>query len=256
MSGRALFAIAAAACLASPPARSERLVLSLSTNVVAIGSNFTGARLVTFGVIERDAQSIPRGGDTDVVVTVRGPREAVTVRRKEPLGPVWLNRGQQKFVQIPSFLAVFSSRPTGIIMDEFLRRRFRIGIDAIVQAPEFAVDRGEKDDPFRTALVRLKGRDRLYVEDGRGVRFVTPVFFQAPIPLPATAPTGNYDVEVSLVADGIVVARREASFEVVKSGLEEQITEAARDYPLLSGLATAVVALTFGWLASVIFRRD
>lgn len=252
----ALIALAASACLAGLPARSERLVLSLSSNVVAIGSNFTGARLVTFGVIERDAQSIPRGGDTDVVVTVRGPREAITVRRKEQLGPVWLNRGQQKFVQIPSFLAVFSSRPTNVIMDEFLRRRFRIGIDAIVQAPEFAVDRGEQDDPYRTALVRLKGRDRLYVEDGRGVRFVTPVFFQAPIPLPAVAPTGNYDVEVSLLADGVVVARRQASFEVVKTGFEEQVTEAARDYPLLSGLATAAMALAFGWIASVIFRRD
>lgn len=240
----------------SLPARAERLILSLSTNTVAIGSNFTGARLVVFGVVERDAQTVPRGGDTDVVVTVRGPREAITVRRKEPLGPVWINRGQQKFVQIPSFLAVFSSRPITAIMDPYLRARFRIGLEAIVQAPEFAVDRGEADDPFRAALVRLKGRDRLYVENGRGARFITPVFFQAPVPLPAVAPTGNYDVEVSLVADGIVVARRQASFEVVKVGLEEQITETARDYPLFSGLATAAMSLFFGWLASVVFRRD
>lgn len=242
--------------LGSGACKAERLVLSLSTNVVAIGSNYTGARLVTFGVVERDAQSVSRSGNYDVVVTVRGPRESTTVRRKEPLGPVWLNRGQQKFVQIPSFLAVFASRPLGEIMGEPLRRRFRIGVDAVVGAPEFSVGGGGPEDAYRAALVRLKVRDHLYLEEGRGVRFVTPEFFQAPIPLPAVAPTGNYDVEVSLVADGILVARREASFEVVKAGFEEQASEFARDRPLLSGLATAAMSLLFGWLASVVFRRD
>jgi uncharacterized protein (TIGR02186 family) len=245
-----------AAWLAWSPASAERLVLSLSTNLVAIGSTYTGARLVAFGVIERDAQTVSRAGPYDVVVTVRGPREAVTVRQKERVGPIWLNRSQQKFVQVPSFLAVMSSRPTSEAASETMRRRFRLGIDAIVSAPEFTIDRAGADDPFRAALLRLKGRDRLYFENPRAVTFVTNEFFRAPIPLPATAPVGNYEVEVSLVADGIVVARRNASFELVKTGLEEQITEFARDRPVMSGFTVAAMALFFGWLASVIFRRD
>nr|WP_210260913.1 TIGR02186 family protein [Enterovirga sp. DB1703] len=237
-------------------AAAERLVLSLSTNLVAVGSTYTGARLVAFGVIERDAQTVSRAGPYDVVVTVRGPREAVTIRRKERLGPIWLNRAQQKFVQVPSFLAVMSTRPLTEVASEIMRRRFRLGIEAVVSAPEFTIERGVEDDPFRTALVRLKGRERLYFENPRAVTFVAGEFFRAPIPLPATAPVGNYDVEVSLVADGIVVARRNASFELVKTGLEEQITEFARDRPVLSGFTAAGMALFFGWLASVIFRRD
>lgn len=252
---RGLLAAALALCVTTPAA-AERLVLSLSSNEVAIGPNYTGSRLVAFGIIERDSQSVARPGGLDVVVTVMGPREAVTVRQKEPLGPIWLNRGQQKFVQVPSFLGVYSSRPTAEIMDATLRRKLRIGIKAIVDAPEFTFDRGSDDDPFRDALVRLKSHDRLYVENPRGVTFVTEAFFRVPIPLPATAPVGNYEVEVSLVANGVIVARRHASFELAKTGIEEQLTELARDRPLVMGLSTAAMSLMFGWLASVIFRRD
>lgn len=246
----------AAALLGSSPALAERLVLSLSSNLVAIGSTYTGARLVAFGLIERDAQTVSRSGAYDVVVTVRGPREAATVRRKERFGLIWLNRAQQKFVQVPTFLAVMSSRPLTEVASEVMRRRFRLGIEAVVSAPEFTIGPIEQDNPFRAALVRLKGRERLYFESPRAVTFVTGEFFRAPIPLPATAPVGNYDVEVSLIADGIVVARRNASFELVKTGVEEKITEFARDRPIMSGFAAAAMALFFGWLASVIFRRD
>jgi uncharacterized protein (TIGR02186 family) len=246
----------AASLAAASPAAAERLVLSLSTNLVAIGSNYTGARLVAFGVIERDTQTVSRVGPYDVVVTVRGPREGVTVREKERLGPIWLNRSQQKFVEVPSFLAVTSTRAIEDAASEEMRRRYRLGVRAVVNAPEFTVGRGGEEDKFRQALVRLKGKDRLYLENPRGVTFVTGEFFRAPISLPATAPVGNYDVEVSLLADGVVVARRNASFELVKTGLEEQISEFARDRPVMSGFVTAAMALFFGWLASVIFRRD
>ncbi len=256
MTRRLLLLAALFAASRVDPALAERLILSLSSNEVAIGSNYTGSRLVAFGMIERDGQNVPRDGPFDIVVTVLGPREGIVVRRKELLGPIWLNRSQQKFVQIPSFLGVFSSRPVGEIMDGAMRRKLRIGVDAIVNAPEFTIDRGGDDDPFRAALSRLKTRDSLYVENPRGVTFVSEGFFRAAIPLPAVAPVGSYEVEASLIANGVVVARRQANFELVKTGLEEQLTELARERPFLLGLGTAGMSLMFGWLASVIFRRD
>jgi uncharacterized protein (TIGR02186 family) len=242
--------------LTTAGAGAERLVLSLSSNFVAIGSNFTGAQLVVFGVVERDAQSVSRVGNYEAVVTVRGPREAITVRRKEPFGPIWLNRSQQKFVHVPSYLAVLASRPIRDIAADATRDRFRLGIDGILNAPEFTTDRGRDAQPFRAALARLKAREQLYIENERGVTFVTGEFLRAAIPLPATAPTGNYEVEATLLADGVVIARRDASFEVVKTGLEEHVTALAEERPLLSGLSAAAMALLFGWLATVIFRRD
>ncbi|MDB5592456.1 TIGR02186 family protein [Enterovirga sp.] len=253
---RARLALLALACLWSGPALAERLVTSLSANQVAIGSNYTGAQLVIFGIIERDGQSADRPDGYDVVVTMRGPREPVTVRRKEPFGPVWLNRSQQKFVAVPSVLTVLSSRYLAEIAPPALRAQLRLGLAAIVQAPEFTIDRGQDDNPFRAGLIRLKTRDGLWSQHERGVVFVTREFFRAPMAIPATATIGNYDVEVILLSGGAVLARGHASFEVVKTGFEEQITVFAQDRSLIYGMMIGALSLAFGWVASVIFRRD
>lgn len=253
---RGLAAVVLALSATPMPAAAERLVLSLSNSYVAIASNYTGTELVAFGAVERDAQTVARPGSYEVVLTVRGPREAVTVRRKELSGPLWINRSQQKFVAIPAMLAVYSSRPLPELMSEPLRQRFRFGLDAIVYGPDFTIGRGGDDPSFRAALIRLKSRDRLYSQNDRGVAFITPTLFRATVGLPATAPTGLYDIEAALLSDGVIVGRTQASFEVVKTGLEEQITELARDRSLVYGLMLAGSALMFGWIASAIFRRD
>ncbi len=242
--------------LAGGPAAAETMVTSLSSHRVAITSNYTGASIAVFGVIERDAQSISRASPYDIVVTVRGPRQTLLVREKEPAWFLWINQEQQLFPDAPAYLGVFSSRPIGEITGEALRRRQRIGLAAIVQAPDFTVERGSADDPFREALLRLKRRENLYVEDERAVTFLTPSLFRVGVPLPATAPPGNYDVDVRLFADTVILSQTQTSFELVKIGFEQQVGEVARDWSALYGLATAGVAALFGWLASVIFRRD
>jgi uncharacterized protein (TIGR02186 family) len=243
-------------CLWGGTARAESLVASLSTSQVRITSNYTGSQVVVFGAIERDAQSVARAGPYQVAVTVRGPRQAVTVREKAQTGLVWINREQQKFIDIPAYLGVFTSAPLAEIGNPGLRARLRIGVQAVVNAPDVTMDRGEADDRFREALGRIKARELLFVEDERGTTFLTPTLFRTPIPLPVTAPPGDYEVDVALFADGVLLARTATSFEVIKIGFEEQIATLAEDWSALYGLGMALVALLFGWLANVIFRRD
>ncbi|AWN52533.1 TIGR02186 family protein [Methylobacterium sp. 17Sr1-1] len=252
---RAVFAILVA-LLAAGPARAESLVVSLSFNRLAVTSTYAGTSVAVFGAIERDGQAAARSGGYDVVATIRGPRQALTVREKEALGPVWVNRGQQKFAEVPSFLAVLSSRPLAEIADEPTRRRLRLGLTAIVAAPDLTLAAPAPDDPFRRALLRLRRRERLFNENEAGMRFLSPTVFRATAPLPATAPVGSYDVEVLLLAGGVPLARQEARFDLVKSGLEQGIATVARDWSLAYGLAAGALALISGWLASVIFRRD
>jgi uncharacterized protein (TIGR02186 family) len=249
-------ASAVGALLWTSPVLAERLILSLSSPSVAIGSDYSGGQVVAFGIVERDGQTVSRRGEYDVVITLRGPREAPIIRRKEEFGPIWLNRSQQKFVSVPAALGVYASRPLRAIADEPTRLRLRLGISAIVAAPDFTLERGGYDEPFRAALVRLKARDGLYEEKQDAVTFITPEVFRASLSVPAIAPPGRYEVEATLLAEGILIARQQAGFELVKTGFEEKITTMARERRLLYGLATAATALFFGWLASVIFRRD
>lgn len=239
------------------PASAETLITSLSNHRVLINSNYTGTSIAVFGAIERDAQTIARATSYDVVVTVRGPRQLLTVREKQKVGPVWVNQEQQKFPLAPAYLSVLTSKPIDEITSVQLRQRQKIGLAAIINAPDFTYERGGgADREFREALYRLKAQEGLYLEDERGVTFLTPDIFRASIPLPATAPPGEYDVQVVLFADTVILASTVTHFELVKTGFEEQVGAVARDWSLAYGLATAAMAIFFGWLASVIFRRD
>jgi uncharacterized protein (TIGR02186 family) len=80
--------------------------------------------------------------------------------------------------------------------------------------------------------------------------------FRAAIPLPSDAPTGSYAIDVKLFADGALIASTSSALEIIKVGFEQYVADAARDYGLLYGLATALLALLTGWIASVMFRRD
>ncbi|HSP25323.1 MAG TPA: TIGR02186 family protein [Saliniramus sp.] len=238
-------------------ARAEALVTSLSTHQVLITSNFTGSQVALFGAVQRDEQTIARATGYDVAIIVRGPpHERLTVREKERVGPIWVNRSQQKFGNVPRYMAVLSSRPLDEMTGEVIRERLSLGLEAFIGQPGITADRGGAEQPFREALVRLKMDEGMFFEMGRGVTFITPAIFRAGIPLNADAPPGNYEVEVLLFTDGIMLARDLTNFELVKTGVEQQLAVMAERNSALYGGLTALMALFFGWLASVIFRRD
>ena len=250
-------ALLIAVLLASAPgAGAETLIASLSTSRVLISSNYTGSSIAVFGAIERDAQTIARASDYEAVVTVRGPRETLVVREKQRVGPIWINRAEQRFPDVPAFLAVLSSGPIATITTEPLRRRLRVGLDAIAEGASASVSGMSEPNRFRDALLRLEQREGLYFQDEKGVNFLTRTIFRAAVPVPATAPPGNYEVEIALFADTVPLARVFTNFELVKIGFEQQVAVLARDWSLAYGAGTAGMALLFGWLASVVFRRD
>ncbi|HEX2216840.1 MAG TPA: TIGR02186 family protein [Xanthobacteraceae bacterium] len=245
-------------CLAPRPADAERLVISLSTHRVLISSNFTGANLTLFGAIEQDARSVGRAGGYGIVVSVIGPRQTVVTWRKERMLGVWVNARSRTFPEPPSYLAVLANRPIESIASPDVLRRFRIGLRNFLLPQEVNGDIGEvgAEDPFRQAFVRLKVGQQLYRERGNAVTFITPSLFRAAIPLPATVPIGDYEVDVKLFADGVMIAHETTAFEIIKTGFEQLVAQAARDHSLLYGLATAALALLTGWLGSIVFRRD
>jgi uncharacterized protein (TIGR02186 family) len=246
-------ALALLGLLAALPARAESLVLSLSSHRVQITSTYTGAELVVFGVIDSDRRSITRADPYAVVITAVGPPASTVVREKVRLGPIWVNLRQQKFFEVPTTLAMVSSLPLTEITTPNLRRRYGVGLSALLE-PEGVET--VTDPRFRQALIRLKGDTAMYAESDRGVTFLTPSIFRANIPVPATAPVGTYEVRVSLFAGGVQLARETTTFEVEKAGFEQYVARAAYQHAWLYGGLTAGIALFFGWLASVIFRRD
>ncbi len=243
--------------LAGTDARAAELVLSLSKARVTITSNFTGDTLVLFGVIdpgEAAAPAVPQ----DVVVTVRGPSESFTTWRKERRLGIWVNVDSRSFLAAPSYLAVLASRPPALIADAQTLRHEQAGLDNNRLLQRIGSDYADvvPQDPFRQAFLRVKQAQGLYFERPAGVEFIAPNVFRATIPIPGTAPIGAYEVVVKTFADGALVSRGALALEVAKIDFEQTVATAAQNHPWIYGLATALMALSVGFVANLAFRRD
>jgi len=108
---------------------------------------------------------------------------------------------------------------------------------------------------WRRAVIRLKEKANLYATDHEGVRFVDRGLFRAEIDLPTSAPIGEYQTEIILFQNGEPVSRRARTITVEKAGLERWLYLFANERPWLYGVVSVLIALTSGWLASVVFRR-
>jgi uncharacterized protein (TIGR02186 family) len=242
---------------ATSAAAAEKLVSSLSSHVVKITPSFTGTELVLFGIVDREAEGPSRRG-YDIVATVKGPPETLVVRRKERVVGIWVNADSRTFVQVPSYLATLSNRPIESIVPLDVARRLQLGVRRTLLPQQIGPDTADvvRDDPFRAAFLRLKESRGLYFENKNAVNFQASILYSAAIPIPAGVPTGTYNVDLKLFADGALITSGTEAFDIVKFGFEQFVAESAVDHGLLYGLASAGMALLTGWLAAVMFRRD
>src|SRR5438477_7534958 len=142
-----------ATALAVPQARAERLIVSVSNHRVTVTPNYAGEELVLFGSIEHDATTPVSRGSYDVVVTISGPRSTMVTRRKERIFGIWVNADSREFLNVPSYLAVFSNQPLFAIATPEVLRRQQLGIDNVILTQRVGADFADVvvDDPFRRA---------------------------------------------------------------------------------------------------------
>jgi len=231
-------------------AAAENLVSTIAPDIISVGSNYSGSSVVAFGVIQA-----PNGAATrayDVVVSVIGPRQTVIARRKERVAGVWINRHSRTFANIPSFLGIFSNRRLDEISNAHTLREHKIGLRNTLFVEQYA----DENDPYLANLVEIRIDEKLFIDGPRSVIFLSPTAFRAEIPLPQSVLIGEYSVAFDIFSNGENVAHRLSMFQVVKTGVEEFVVKASVDYSLIYGLATMVMALLTGWLASIAFRRD
>jgi uncharacterized protein (TIGR02186 family) len=257
---RALIASVAliAAVWTAAPARAERLIVSVSNHRVTVTPNYSGEELVLFGSVEKDATTPADRTAYDLVVTVMGPRADMVTRRKERRFGIWINTDYRQFLQVPTYLALFSNRPFEDIASPEVERRQQLGLNNVLLMQRVGTDYADvvPNDAFRSAFVRLRKEHGLYREDTAAVTFLTPTLFRTGIPLPAEVPIGTYDVDIKLFSRGTLVTRTETAFEIVKVGFEQFVATNARSNGLVYGLATVAMALMTGWMASIVFRKD
>jgi uncharacterized protein (TIGR02186 family) len=230
-----------------PKAGATTLVADLSSHLIAITTAFAGSDVLLFGAVEEEG---------DVIVVVRGPQAAITVRRKARIAGIWINRDELTFVGAPEFYAVAATGPLEEIAEESERARHEIGYDALRlrPAPSLAPDE-EEIAAFRAALVRNKQREGLYSREVGRITFVGARLFRTNLRFPANVPPGTYQVQVFKLQDGEVVSAQSSVLVISKVGLEAELYDFAHQRAPLYGLIAVAIAVLSGWTAAAAFRK-
>ena len=230
---------------------SEEIVLGLSSDQVSIDTNFDGSEILIFGAIKRETV-IPDGNPIEVIVTVAGPSEPITVRRKEKKLGIWVNTDAVEVDAAPSFYAVVTSTLLGLSLNEVEDLRHKISIPRAIRSvgAPMAID-----DPvaFTDALIRIKTAANQYQLVEGAVSVDEQTLFRTAVKLPSALTEGNYATRIFLARDGKVIGQKDTSIYVRKVGLERWLFRLSRDNAVLYGLMSLAIAIAAGWAASAVF---
>lgn len=234
----------------------EQLDIGISTNEIAISPNFSGADITVFGAIGQADDFLLAIGSYDIIVALEGPRRPATVRRKERVAGIWVNRHSVRFEPIPASYSISSTRPLDSIAKQIVLSAHDVGIQNIRLIPTGQIGDGSLIGDFRDAMLRIMQSNGLYQRDPSGVQFISQSLFRASVRLPANIPVGVHTVRAELYRNGQFVTQKTITLRVVKTGLEQFTYNLAHQYSLVYGLLAVGFALFTGWLSSVIFRKD
>lgn len=234
-------ALLALLCIGFAPVGAYALPIlaDISSHRVEIHSAFTGTQLLVFGA---------RNDPGDVVVVVRGPEKNITLRKKERVAGIWINRHEYRLPSTPLYYRIASSKPLEQVRQYQMLGALDISAPVILQ-PEG----GEPTPP--QALQKLLWQQRLHSDKLGTIDFMGPTLFKASFDFPDNMPRGIYTAEAYLFSDGSLAGMHAIPVEVYKVGFDAFVYEAAQRHSLLYGIIAVAAALSIGGAASWIFRR-
>lgn len=234
----------------------EKINIGLSTEVVSITPDFSGADLTVFGSLENADPQILRQGRYDIIVVLEGPLRPVVVRRKDRIFGIWINAASETFASVPLSYSVAMTRAPQDITDEKNYKLLSLGIDNIYFRPAAENPDPAKIDEFGSALRGIKQRTGLYTQRVGSLTFIGTNLFRASLALPANIPVGTHRARAFLFRNGAFVAEASDQLMIVKSGVEQSIFMAANTHGFLYGVVAVILAVVTGWIGRIVFKRD
>jgi hypothetical protein len=261
-------------CLPLAAGAEERAPISISPSLVEVGLNFGGADVLVEG-------ELPAG--TDLIVRVATDSEVVKLSKKGKfLGIFWMTTERAVVENMPSFHAVYSSKPLESLLSK--EERSRLGVDAecteILKQAEVTSDVDHQELSPEQAHAYAVGLRDMYIKSGRYVPCVschrTPsgvsrVSYQngpghgmvhidqnrwsLNLRLPQDTPLGEYDVTAFYVQGGKVVDTQTATFGAAKTGLVRDLGTMATQNAVVYGAMSLGVVVVVGLAIGVVFPK-
>jgi uncharacterized protein (TIGR02186 family) len=240
------------------PGAKEAVQADVSARTVAVTSSFNGIEIVIFGAVDNSQQPSAESGYYDVMIVVEGVPGRIIVRRKSNVAGLWLNTSAATFDLVPSYYAIASTRPIDEIASEEFRASHGVGYQHLRFTPAFGQTQALSTEDlaeYRRAIIRLKEKQRLYIQDNFSVAFIGRSLFRATIMLPANVTVGPFETRVYLFREEKLLSQYTVRLNLEREGLERHLHAFAFGYPTLYGLMTVAFAVAAGLIASTVFRK-
>jgi hypothetical protein len=234
--------------MAAPWSRSARAELRLIPDTIPIGTFFSG-------MVVRVLGEIPAG--SNAVVEVIGKRIEEQVLRKGRHLDIWMNEGEIDIENSPCLYFALSTDPAA-----FSRwgGDAQYGYTALEKQASFTGDTaGMTSSQVFQEFVDLKRAENLYrllpgsleVSPSAGNRMSVEGTFR----LPSRVTPGDYQVRLSVVREGRRLQSETAHIVIRMVGLPAFLANLARRHGALYGLLAVAIAVIFGFLVGVMFKR-
>ncbi|MBI1301775.1 MAG: hypothetical protein GC137_08995 [Alphaproteobacteria bacterium] len=238
-------------CLAVPVFAQSKsnsdLAISIANERIDITVGFTGSSIELFG--DR------RDKNTNVAITVEGPREDVTLWQKAKIAGTWVNRYHEEFKDIPLYYHHAMTAEESDPKIQAVLKEHNIGHEALFGNVKGDSEGKEQREAFARALVEKQIRNGLYFAEPATFKFMNDNFFRVRFDIPASAQTGEYKIRSYLIKNGRVVGKTLDVLQVEQVGLNAFIFNAAQSYSLFYALTCIMLAFFSGWLVSVLRVR-
>ena len=251
MKNHFLFVFSLAALLMVPnlaSASDNKMTAEVSTDLVQINTGFDGMNLLLFGTTN---------GANNIIIVIQGPLETNIIRKKTRVASIWVNTEKVIIENVPTFYAIASTRPLNQITTQSILKKYGIGANNFLtnilkQANAKTMD---ISDEYKNALVRLKNKLGLYIDNPIKIKLIEEQLFRANIKFPANVSTGNYTAQIYSFKNGLLLDVINKPILVEKIGIGADVFRLAHSHSALYGIIAILIAVASGWIAAAIFRK-
>ena len=228
------------------------LVTDLSKKIISINVNFSGSKFHIFGAIKKYASQVSPIDQPpfDIVIEVIGPPVAMNMFKKEKKYGFWVNKKIQTFESIPSFYSISGTKPLEDLLPITAQRVNEIGI-----FEHFNSKDGKLKKELIEEILSIGRFKQQYYESNTPITLLENTLFSNEIDFPTNLYEGNYKVKIHLIRFEEVLATKQDIIYVKKIGVQNWINYLAYQEPKLYGIACIIIAVSFGFGASVVFRK-
>ena len=228
------------------------LVTDLSKKIISINVNFSGSKFHIFGAIKKNNPQVSSIDQPsfDILIEVIGPPITMNLFQKEKKFGFWINRKIGSLKNIPSFYSISGTKPLDILLPNNIDTLNNIGL-----VKQINTKNQKLENELIDQILFIGKNKKQYNENNTPITLLENTLFSNEIDFPTNLHEGNYKVKIHLIRFQKVLVTKQDIIYVKKIGLQNWINYLAFEKPQLYGIMSILIAITFGFMASLVFRK-